>query len=591
MKFFKGFFSSKSLFSEILYSYVILIIIPISLIGFLSFKASEQIISRQISLSNGATLNQIEKNISFLLDQIIAVVNIYNQNIDLETELSRSEANPFLNLKSIQRIQAKMLKYSDALGWMNQQTVLIGKNGHTYNIPDGISAITPQNIRHYQWYPSMLRDPEQIHWLPSQSSFNADFADEYFFSAIKPLTNGFSRDFYGILVISINEKTLFEIYRNSLINHNQFLIIDSKENVISSGERGRVGRKMGNRQYLDLIGDAETGSKQITIKKAAYLCNYVKVAKTDWCIIDAIPMTTLLRDIRDLGMKIWIISLICITLSLIMAILFSRKISLPLVQLSQRFKNPYHEKQIITKPFFIREIDLLNMEYEQLVKRLEKTISNLIKKEAEKRKAELAALQMQINPHFLYNTLNSIKCLVWTNQYSKVEPTINALVTLLEQTINRNDELITLQDELENIKNYMFIQEIRTCNPIPVQFQIEPELTQYKVPKLILQPIIENAIFHGIEPKKQKGSIRIDGAVRDAELQIEIFDDGIGMDSQTVANILKGNQPQASNRLSGIGIKNVDERLKLSFGPQYGLSIKSAPGIGTVVTLILPKIL
>jgi two-component system sensor histidine kinase YesM len=588
---FKSFFLNKSLFSRIFLSYLLLIIFPISLIGFLSFKASEQIISRQLSLSNGNTLNQIEKNISFLLDQIITVVNIYNQNNDLETELCKVETNPLLNLKSMQRVQSKMFKYSDALGWMKQQTILIGKNHNTYNLPDGTSKVTFGNIRHYQWYAPMMRDLEQIYWLPSQASFLTDFPNEHFFSALKPLTDGYSRDYYGILLISINEETIYEIYQNSLLANNRFLIIDSRGIVISSDERKQVGTKTKNGQYLKLIKDRTSDHQILTINHTRYLCNFKKIDKVDWYIIASIPLSTIFKVSRTLGLKIFIISLVCLVLSLIAAIFFSRKISLPLIQLSRRFKKISPEKGETAKPSFIWEIDFLNVEYEHLVIKLEQTINNLIKKEKEKRHAELAALQMQINPHFLYNTLNSIKCLVWTNQSSQVEPTINALVTLLEQTLNRGNELITIAAELENIKNYMFIQEIRTCNPIEVQTRINPELLRYKIPRLILQPIIENAIFHGIEPKKQKGSISIYCIVQGDNLQIEIRDDGIGMDPTTIATVLNGTQPPSSNRLSGIGIKNVDERLKLSFGPQYGLSIKSAPGIGTVVTLILPKIL
>jgi len=242
------------------------------------------------------------------------------------------------------------------------------------------------------------------------------------------------------------------------------------------------------------------------------------------------------------------------------------------------------------------EIAVLNKEYNNIITELEETIHNLITEHEEKRKTELHALQMQIKPHFLYNTLNSIKCLIWTGKTELIEPTINALINLLEQTISQKEELITLKEELRCVKDYIYIQEIRSSRTIRLNIQIPKPLQDCRIPKLLLQPFIENSIFHGFEPKDQSQSGSVWGTISiyctsiGNDIQIEVLDDGIGMDQSTVDDLLTDDSQIISRRFSGIGVKNVLERIRLYFGPQYGLKIHSESNVGTSLIITLPII-
>ncbi len=586
----KYFLLNKSIFSKILFSYLLLITIPVALIGFFSFKASEQIISQQISLLNSNTLNQVAKNVDFLLDQVIAVVNICNQNNDLESDLKKSPADPYLQLKSTQRIQAKMLNYSYALGWVKYQMILIGENGNIYSNPDGIARVTRENIARYGWYHQMLRDPEEIFWLSTRPSFIKGDTERYF-TAAKPLQNGYSKGFYGILLLSVAESNLYDIYQDSLNNGNQMMIIDSAGTIVSHAERENAGEISPQRkQLLKIIRDGSPNRHRIiALNRIQYIFNYKPIARTDWYIINIIPLTVFSDKIYGLGLKILLLSLCSILLAVAAALFISRKITLPLIDLSARIKQRHRMETAAAKSSFVDEMDVVTKEYDHIIAELERTINNLVKEQEEKRKAELRTLQAQINPHFLYNTLNSIKCLVWTGQVELIEPTIHALVNLLEQTIGgEGNELIPLADELDNIRSYMYIQNIRLNCEIELLFKVPPDLNPYQIPKLLLQPIIENAIFHGIEPKNKPGRIYIYATENDSALKIEVLDDGIGMDRETIANIF-GGEHHLSNRFSGIGLKNIDERIKLYFGSQYGLAIESEVGVGTSVVLTLPK--
>ncbi len=586
----KHFLLHKSIFSKILFSHLLLIFLLVSLIGFFSFKTSEQIVSKQISLSNYNMINQVEKNIDFVLAQVIAVVNIYNQNPDLEEDLKKKPADPYLKFSNARRIQAKMQNYSYILSSTQYQMILIGKNDDVYSIPDGISQISSENITQYGWYRQMLADPDKIFWLTTRRSFLKSDRD-YYFTGVKALQNGYSKDFYGILLISVAESNLYDIYEDSLNNGNQIMIIDSRGKVISHGDRSQVGKVIHQRKLLQLIRNESQNHRIITLNKTQFICDYKNIANTDWYIVNMIPLTVFSKDISAMGLKILMISIFCILPALAIALFLSRKITLPLVNLSKRIKGSYHPDETAEdKPKFQNEIDLLAREYDHIIGELEKTIHNLVKEQEEKRKAELQALQAQINPHFLYNTLNSIKCLVWTGQVNMIEPTVNALINLLEQTINtKKSEWITLTEELDNIRSYMSIQKIRLSREVQLSFNVPDHLCQCKIPKLLLQPIVENAIFHGIEPTDKPGRIYIECTDNGQSLKIDILDDGAGIDRETIAKIFTG-EHNISNRFSGIGLKNVDERLKLYFGAEFGLTIESAVGVGTSVVVKIPKI-
>jgi two-component system sensor histidine kinase YesM len=578
---------NNGIFRKLLISYILLILIPVSLIGIFFFKVSEQIISDQVSKSNRHTLTQIAKNIESLIDEIIAEFNIYNQNFKLETDLVKRHSNSYSHLKNIQSVESQMLRYSLTADGLQQETILVGANGTVYTNPYGPVSITAANIGQNDWYRKMLQNQEQITWLNTRPSFFLNHRDETVFTAIKALMNNFSNDLYGVLILSVKTSSLYNIYRDSLEKGNQIFIIDAAGTIISHSNLPRVESKMKAEQLLQLVRNDTGDSRILSFDKVKYLCSYQKINKIDWYIINTIPLAVLSQKINLLEVKFFLVFLLCATFSIIAAIIISRHISFPLISLCNRIRSAYSNENFSKETLPQDEVSLLATEYDHLILKLEQTINDLVKTHEGKRTAELQALQMQINPHFLYNTLNSVKCLVWTGKTKLIIPTVNALIHLLEQTVNVGPDLITIEQELDNIKNYIYIQEIRTCNLISAQYRIDNELIHYRIPKLLLQPIIENAIFHGLEPKNAKGNLTIFISAIEDQIQIEIIDDGVGMNETAMTASSKKNH----NRFSGIGIPNVAERLQLYFGPAYGIKIQSEVGIGTSVILNLPKII
>lgn len=210
------------------------------------------------------------------------------------------------------------------------------------------------------------------------------------------------------------------------------------------------------------------------------------------------------------------------------------------------------------------------------------------------RESELDTLRAQITPHFLYNTLNSIKCRALLDGNEAVAKMTQWLINLLELSINNRNEYVTLTEEVNMLQSYVGLQKERSDKEFIFSVEIYPEeLSKCLIPKMILQTLVENAILHGIEEKEYSSAengaeIRVRAFLHDSDLKIEVTDNGVGMSRERISEIMQDHQIEEKRKLNRVGLFNVDQRIKLYFGKRYGLSIKSEQGYGTTVTLTMP---
>lgn len=236
-----------------------------------------------------------------------------------------------------------------------------------------------------------------------------------------------------------------------------------------------------------------------------------------------------------------------------------------------------------------------NPETEAALIRLDKQIKESSVFELNKRQAQYQALQNQINPHFLYNTLESIRSEALLADLDSVGEMCEALANFFRYTISNMRDLVTIEDEIKNIQNYFYIQKYRFGDRMHLNVEYDKAdkdlIFEYTIPKLTLQPIVENAIIHGIERKIGEGTVTIRLILTEKRVLIEIIDDGVGMDEEALDKINKNIQNRVENSKSsnGIAITNVNNRIKLLFGEAYGIIVYSKPGIGTNVEIALPR--
>ena len=232
------------------------------------------------------------------------------------------------------------------------------------------------------------------------------------------------------------------------------------------------------------------------------------------------------------------------------------------------------------------EISDLFRSFRNMILKIRELVEQNTAEQREKRKSELNALQAQINPHFLYNTLDSIIWMAEAGDRKNVVLMTSALAKLLRKSISNRNEMVTLEEEIEYTRSYLIIQKMRYVDKLEYEMDVESAILQMEVVKLIVQPLVENAIYHGIKYKEGKGLVRIEGGFGEDQVVLRIIDNGVGMTKTQLAHVF--DERETDTRRNGVGVLNVHRRIRLHYGGEYGLSFESAEGEGTTVSIHLP---
>lgn len=266
----------------------------------------------------------------------------------------------------------------------------------------------------------------------------------------------------------------------------------------------------------------------------------------------------------------------------------SRSITDPIVQLSHRMEEVSGGDITPHEPVTARayELSTLSTGLEEMVSRINQLLQESTEKQARLRQAELALLQAQINPHFLYNTMDTIIWLIEAEKCPEAVEMVSNLSTFFRHSLSKGKDIISLGDELQQVRSYLQIQRVRYQDIMTYSIEVDPSLTSVRLPKLTLQPLVENALYHGIKLKRGQGHILVTGCAEGEDVLLRVRDNGIGMTPERLTQL---REAMEQGERVGFGLSTVHERLRLLFGPEYGLSIESVPGEGTEITVRIPR--
>ena len=298
------------------------------------------------------------------------------------------------------------------------------------------------------------------------------------------------------------------------------------------------------------------------------------VGYTGWKIVSVVSKESLFSDLNQTRMMALLNLVLAIFLMIFVNQYVAVRITDPLKKLEKSIQGIEMKQQPVVYIGGPPEIQHLGLTIRFMVEELQELTDKMVKEQEEKRKNELDALQSQINPHFLYNTLDSIMWMIESERYEDAVSMVQALGRLLRISLSRGKNVISVGDELQHARSYLAIQKYRYKNKFTSYFEVEPDIEQYKTIKLVIQPLIENAIYYGMEYMDGEGEIHIRAYTRDQDLYLEVEDNGPGMPEDQVEHLLTGGE-KARQKGSGIGLKNVNQRIQLYFGTQYGLEIES----------------
>lgn len=442
------------------------------------------------------------------------------------------------------------------------------------------------------WYAKAVAKPQDaIITGPNRHSF-FDTDDEVI-SLSREVQSYENGTFRGVILINLNMNKITEICNSFQEKQENFIcIINDKGELVYEQQNGRecfAFDEKENRQKLNTaLGKTKESCFRLNYRGEKYLVTRTDMKTTGWTLVSMVPYKSVMAE----TMAISGVMILAVVITLIVTLLLLNRILTGVVKPLKKLEkymvqvNPDNMDQrmeILTDD----EIGHLSMKFNQMMDRIRNLKEQVIEEQEDKRKYELQALQAQINPHFLYNTLDSIIWMAETNDSNIVAMT-EALAKLFRISLNKGNEEISLERELEHVKNYLIIQSMRYADKFTYEISAEPGVERCRTIKLILQPIVENCIYHGIKKKRGTGKITIRAYRREQNLIIEVSDDGCGMPEEICRKILSDEIESENISGSGIGVKNVNERIQLRFGKKYGLSYSSEEGVGTTVTYVLP---
>jgi two-component system sensor histidine kinase YesM len=303
------------------------------------------------------------------------------------------------------------------------------------------------------------------------------------------------------------------------------------------------------------------------------------------------------RDSIRITFELW--GLFFFIFSVVLSIFLSRQLSNPIKQLRKSMQAVEQGNFDVRSDIHSdNEIGDLGKDFNIMVAEIKNLLQRITQEQEQKRKSELKALQMQINPHFLYNTLDSVIWMAEGGKQNEVITMSSALARLFRLSISKGKEIISIGSEVEHVASYLTIQKIRYKDKLDYRIEVDGAIKTYKTVKIILQPLVENAIYHGIKNKETGGTIIISGSKKEDHIELTVWDNGAGMDKKTLERIntlladrtpvRDSEQDNAPSSHSGLGPRNVDERIKLYFGPEYGLEYESEEDVGTLARIRLP---
>lgn len=441
------------------------------------------------------------------------------------------------------------------------------------------------------WFQKAKNRPENLHFSASHvQNIFVDSNHRYYWvislSRGIEITRGGSTT-GGILLVDMNFGGIQQLF--SKMNNNglgYFYLMDQRGEIIYHPKQNLI--------YSDLYEENnkaavtyEDGTKEEKFEGEERIITVKTVGYTGWKIVSVIPKEKLYENWTKMNL-IWItvlgagiLILIYINQSL------STKITEPIRRLEQSVKELRLEMPEAIYVGGSEEIRHLGKTIRSMVEQMKLLMDDMVRQQEEKRKNELDALQSQINPHFLYNTLDSIIWMVESERYEEAISMVTALANLFRISLSQGRTIIRIEEEFRHAINYIKIQKVRYKNKFSVSFHLEEEIKDCLTIKLILQPLLENAIYYGMEAMDGEGEILVQGYKKGEEIFLEVVDNGIGMPREKTDHLLTDGVYERKQG-SGIGLKNVDQRIKLYFGEEYGLVIKSEPDVGTHITIRLP---
>lgn len=562
-------------------AFVFLILLPFCALNVYNYQRIETVVQKKISQQSHYQLEQMYRTLEDQISIAFKTLIFLKQEDTVQSVLLHPEQRNELENKRLMENIFKNLNNSFFLYNPSVYFMILDLNGSVYTSYPPRDSLVYDHLRNHPGFDQDLMNASSYHWVPNDDNYVLrDISTSPYLLSLYAYLEDTQNKPYGLARISIDYSYwLRSLHKQSDLQQQYFLITHTGKNIsqsvadssLTDEVKVRLTEQPGQQYFIDKESDA--------------LINYIYVESLDWYIVNRIPLSVLFVEIEGLKGQYFITFFALMSVFLIMTFIISTTITRPLSHLQNKMKAAVHKNLKIRLPEhkFRGEILDLTRTFNTMLDDTNLLIQKLKAEERQKEAVHFQMLLAQTNPHFLLNTLNTIKWIAIREQNEDITGMTLSLGLLLEASLNTDKDLIFFKDELELVQAYVHIQQVRYRHKFEVTYQYDEDILYALVPKLSLQPLVENAIIHGLSPFPDNGLIEIkvhrDGQGR---LVVQIKDNGVGMANSQVKKTVR--------KRPGIGLSNIQERLRLLFRDEGIMDIRSSDQ-GVTITFTIPFLL
>ncbi|MGE7758513.1 cache domain-containing sensor histidine kinase [Peribacillus sp. NPDC097895] len=553
-------------------------------LSFFGGEIYKKSIEKEANMHTDQMIDQVWNHIEMLIQENDNIMYYLANEEVVEQFMEQKNPSKKLELAAKEKVQIYKDRHKEIAG-------IILVNQYDQLVSNEMIRISRDPLTKESWYKKAIQTPGKVQIISKPIGRNLKNTKNYqvnnVLSLVKAIENPATKEVEGVILIDLKFDFMKSVIESIKLGKSGFIFIMDKESkVVYSPVNSTVYR-------IDpkWLAKKESPPIEKEIDHDKFQIIYNTIPDIGWKIVGVFSINETTKVVSKVQGFTLIIAIITLIISLIVSLFFANTITEPLKKLKtlmgnveeRRFDLRFHSK-------YNDEIGQLGNSYNKMIQEVEELIDLVYQEQKSKREAELKILQAQIKPHFLYNTLDTIQWMASEYKAYKIIEMVNALTTLFRIGLNKGNEFITVEEEVEHIKSYLTIQMTRYESKIEYELNVDETVKNHQVLKLILQPLVENAIYHGIRNKRGKGKISISIGNQENKLLFSVKDTGIGIEADALHRLNHSLKNMSGEHKNGYGLFNVNERIKLSYGSQYGVEVYSEYKTGTTVMAILPII-
>ncbi len=554
--------------------YILIALIPLVLFA---------LVSGALSISRAQ--NTASSHTAQMVSQVSNSIDVYIQSIDKMANLISLSLHGEAAAQSASRAALNSMLWDIAASHPEIAGILVAMEDDT-SIPVGMSRISRDPFREEEWYKRAAATPNNIALVNSivgrNVTLNGDTSTDNVFSLAKAVTDPETGKTLGVVLFDLRHDILKDSISSITIGENGFVFVtDAEGNIIYTPLNDIVYRV--NPQWLT-AGDAIF---PVTIRGAEYQIHVKSSPYTGWKTVGVFALEEVMGNVNSMLVMLIVAMVVSIVIISLVALPLSNSVTKPLLKLQRLMKQAESgDLSVHFNTQYHDEIGELGNSFNHMLSRIDELIHQVYEEQRHKRDAEMKSLQEQIKPHFLYNTLDTISWMAREYEAADIVRLVDALTSMYRIGLSQGRDVISVEEEIRHVSNYLYIQEIRYKSKLKYRIETDPATLNAEVPKLILQPLVENAIYHGIKKKRGGGTVVILSERKGDHIRLTVQDDGAGMDAAQLAILRMGLVEE--DRQPSFGLFYVKERIRLYYGTDYSIEVYSAPEEGTSVTISLP---